>query len=195
MPADRHETRPFKDGTQYPSQGERVVVRRLGSTEGFLIHPRPMACRKVGAVGTATSYVPGHGGDVWFVQHDDGSVGAYCYDELESLDATPTAPDSHEPAGRVDVPGAAPEWAVEMAQKLNVDFSQEVVNICNRSESLTVGSGGVWEKMLARLLATLRERTLREAADKAMSLGGSAYPSDCQDAILSLIAQPPKDEA
>lgn len=93
----------FKDGSQYPSQGERVIVRRLGSTEGFLIHPRPMSCRKLGAVGTATSYVPGHGGDVWFVQHDDGTVGAYCYDELAplTLDAALAALDV-EPTHHTD---------------------------------------------------------------------------------------------
>jgi hypothetical protein len=38
---------------------------------------------KVGVEGTVTGYVPGHGGDAWWVQHDDGSVAAYWYPELE----------------------------------------------------------------------------------------------------------------
>lgn len=28
-------------------------------------------------------YVPGHGGAVWFVLHDDGTIGAYSFTEME----------------------------------------------------------------------------------------------------------------
>lgn len=90
--APKSEAAKFKDGSGYPSEGERVVVHRLGTTEGFLIHAKHLSCRKVGSVGTATSYVPGHGGDVWFVRHDgDGEVAAYMYDELRPVEPSPEA--------------------------------------------------------------------------------------------------------
>ena len=95
----------FKNGSQYPSDGERVVVYRLGSTDGFLIHANNMANRKVGAVGTVTSYVPGHGGDVWFVEHDGGLVGAYCYDELR-----PVSQPCPEPPAPPCEATPRPEW-------------------------------------------------------------------------------------
>jgi hypothetical protein len=35
------------------------------------------------------SHVPGHGGDVWWVRHEDsGNVGAYGCDEMEPLEAS-----------------------------------------------------------------------------------------------------------
>ena len=38
--------------------------------------------RAVGKIGTVLNYVPGHSGNVWFVQQDNG-VAAYCSTELE----------------------------------------------------------------------------------------------------------------
>ena len=73
----------------YPAQGDRVRVTRLGDTTGFLIHARPMLCRKAGVFGVVANYVAGHGGDVYFVTHDDGQVGAYVYDELEPIELAP----------------------------------------------------------------------------------------------------------
>ena len=100
------------------------------------------------------------------------------------------APDSHEPAGRVDVPGAAPEWAVEMGRGL----ARTLANLPYATHEARVS-------IVARLLATLRERTLREAAVVCVHNNrGCGFNDDLgchgQDsrAILSLIAQPPKDE-
>lgn len=42
-----------------------------------------LECRRPSAKGTIRGWVPGHGGDVWWVEHEDGTVGAYCFDELE----------------------------------------------------------------------------------------------------------------
>ncbi len=60
----------------------RVKVLRLGDTEGMLIGKKYLDVRKVGAVGVVEGWVPGHGGDVWWVRHEDGTVGAYIYTEL-----------------------------------------------------------------------------------------------------------------
>lgn len=56
---------------------------KLFSTAGFIVAQRCLDARRANAEGTIGGYVPGHGGDVWFVAHDDGSVGAYSTDEFE----------------------------------------------------------------------------------------------------------------
>lgn len=62
----------------------RVRTTKLGKTTGMLIKEKHLEVRKAGVTGTVLSYVPGHGGDVWFVKHDGcEDVGAYCFDELE----------------------------------------------------------------------------------------------------------------
>lgn len=53
--------------------GTRVVTHdRLGSTDGMGI---------------------GHGGDVYWVRHDDGEIAAYCFDEFELAPDPPTLGD------------------------------------------------------------------------------------------------------
>ena len=64
--------------------GMKVRISKLGETTGMLIKPRHLECRKLEVTGTVKGYVPGHGGDVWWVQHDNSEdVGAYCFDEME----------------------------------------------------------------------------------------------------------------
>ncbi len=95
-------------------------------------------------------------------------------------------------------PAPAPEWAVNVALE---EFDKDRIDL-----------GFV--DTLARLLATLRERTLREAAgvclkireayidtaDKYIGVTHTVFGSkgaalgEGADAILSLIAQPPKPE-
>jgi hypothetical protein len=66
-------------------EGIRVKTTNLKTTKGFLIHERYLMCRTTDVTGTVIGYVPGHGGDVWLVQHDGGNIGAYSYDEFEKL--------------------------------------------------------------------------------------------------------------
>ena len=66
--------------------GAQVKVGKLGDTEGMLIKERHLACRREGATGRVAGWVPGHGGDVWWVKHDGSDeIGAYCWSELELL--------------------------------------------------------------------------------------------------------------
>jgi hypothetical protein len=66
--------------------GMRVRIGDLGSTLGMLIADKHLNVRKSGTTGVITRYVPGHGGDVWFVKHDDSDeIGAYCFTEMESV--------------------------------------------------------------------------------------------------------------
>ena len=64
--------------------GKIVVVTADYGTGGYMIAQRHLDCRRLGAVGEVTGWVPGHGGDVVWVQHPDETVGAYCHvTELE----------------------------------------------------------------------------------------------------------------
>ncbi len=66
--------------------GLQVKVVKLGDTKGMLIKPQHLDVRQVGITGTITGYVPGHGGDVWWVKHDESdNVGAYVFDEFEAI--------------------------------------------------------------------------------------------------------------
>ncbi len=61
------------------------VERRLGSMEGWYIKKRVLARRTGGVRGTVWGHVPGHGGEVWWVQHTDGDMAPYAYDELKAV--------------------------------------------------------------------------------------------------------------
>ena len=65
--------------------GLMVKVVCDDGTQGMIINPDILACRKVGKQGIVKSYVPGHGGDVWFVQQDNG-IAAYCFTEIEAVE-------------------------------------------------------------------------------------------------------------
>jgi len=60
-----------------------VRVARLESTDGFLVHPKHLRVRELNRTGVVKRYIPGHGGDCWFVQHNNQDIGAYSYTELE----------------------------------------------------------------------------------------------------------------
>lgn len=48
--------------------GMRVRVIADEGTTGMFIKPDILNRREIGKTGTVVSYVPGHGGDVWFVE-------------------------------------------------------------------------------------------------------------------------------
>lgn len=63
--------------------GLRVKVTKLEDTKGMMIKREHIDVRTVGVKGTVVGYVPGHGGDIWWIKHDDGKIGAYVFDEFE----------------------------------------------------------------------------------------------------------------
>jgi hypothetical protein len=65
--------------------GLRIKVFRLGKTKGMFVKKEHLDVRKIGITGTLLDYVPGHGGDVWWVKHDDGKIGAYVFNELKKI--------------------------------------------------------------------------------------------------------------
>lgn len=73
--------------------GLKVAVGPLGATTGVMLSAQALAGRRAGAYGTLYGYVPGHGGDYWWVVHEgavavNGSwprecVAPYGTDELQ----------------------------------------------------------------------------------------------------------------
>ena len=54
----------------------------LGKTTGMIVAARHLRARRPSTEGVIDSFVPGLGGDVWFIRHGS-EFGAYCYDEFE----------------------------------------------------------------------------------------------------------------
>ena len=50
---------------------------------GILVKPHHLEARRPNAKGVVRGWVSGHGGDVYWVQHEDESVGAYGFWEFE----------------------------------------------------------------------------------------------------------------
>lgn len=65
--------------------GMRVKITKLFSSEGFIVKEQYLTARKYGLTGVVKGCVLGHRGDIWLITHDDGSVGAYCFDEFISI--------------------------------------------------------------------------------------------------------------
>lgn len=62
-----------------------VTSYKLGNTEGMLINPKHLNNRKPNTKGIIHAYVPGHGGDVWFIEHSDNDIAAYSITEFAIL--------------------------------------------------------------------------------------------------------------
>jgi hypothetical protein len=65
-----------------PESGTPVVTRpSLASCDGFLVNPKHIIARREGP-GIIRGWVASCGGDVWWIEHEDGSVGAYMFTEV-----------------------------------------------------------------------------------------------------------------
>jgi hypothetical protein len=59
---------------------------KLDSTIGRLVAPQNLCLRRPATNGTVLGYVPGYGGDVWWVDHENGGgVAPYCYTEFDLI--------------------------------------------------------------------------------------------------------------
>lgn len=82
----------LKDGRTFIPHHQKVKVKRLKSTRGFLVKKEHLSARRKGATGILGNPVPGYGGDVWWVLHeDDGKIAAYAYGELEIIQTSTTS--------------------------------------------------------------------------------------------------------
>ncbi|MEK7151426.1 MAG: hypothetical protein AAB784_01780 [Patescibacteria group bacterium] len=57
----------------------------LESTMGLLVARKHLDARQPNKEGEVKGWVPGHGGDVWWVAHNDETVGAYSFEEFEPV--------------------------------------------------------------------------------------------------------------
>ena len=66
--------------------GLRVRITDLEATKGWLVEQRHLGCRRLNVTGTIRNAVSGHGGYVWWVEHDGSDeVGAYGFPEMTQL--------------------------------------------------------------------------------------------------------------
>lgn len=66
--------------------GKRVRIVKLQETTGWFVNPEYLSVRKAGITGVVSDHVPGHGGDVWWIEHDNSTVvGAYGLEEFEVI--------------------------------------------------------------------------------------------------------------
>jgi hypothetical protein len=64
------------------------TVAELKDTTGIYLNPIYIYARRPDRLGRVMSYVPGYGGDVWWVEHDDRSVAFY-----QSCELVPQGPE------------------------------------------------------------------------------------------------------
>ncbi len=63
------------------------TIRPKIEARAFFTDQRFIEARRPGAFGKFKGHVPGCGGDVWWVQHEDATTAAYASDELQPHDA------------------------------------------------------------------------------------------------------------
>lgn len=75
----------MQEPSQVLGEGTRVVTNgQLGSVAGLIIKEHHLRARRPNAVGTVKGFVPGHGGDVYWILHDGETIAAaYCWNEFE----------------------------------------------------------------------------------------------------------------
>jgi hypothetical protein len=74
----------LKDGTKV------VTHEKLDTEQGMMISPKHLRARRESMPGIIAGVVPGHGGDVYWVQHELKAEGektaAYCFTEFELVE-------------------------------------------------------------------------------------------------------------
>lgn len=76
------EVKSYMDLGLCPSEGDEVITLDLESTEGMIVPGRLIESRKANMPGVIIGYVPGHGGDVWYVDHFAEAQAVYSTSEL-----------------------------------------------------------------------------------------------------------------
>lgn len=81
--------------------GTKIVTHdHLDSTGGMMINPLHLGARKPGAKGVIRGIVGGHGGDVYWVGHEEGQpLAAYGYTEFELDEVLPEPKTAYDVIG------------------------------------------------------------------------------------------------
>jgi hypothetical protein len=65
--------------------GMRIVINDIKGTKGFNVAREHIDNRALHARGIILGYISGHGGEVYAVKHDNGSIAVYHYSEFERI--------------------------------------------------------------------------------------------------------------
>jgi len=80
----------YTDNQILPGEPIKVKTKSdiVGKEEcrGFFVKEHHLDARKPNTIGFYNGFVPGAGGDVWWIKHEDGTVGAYGYWELTDVE-------------------------------------------------------------------------------------------------------------
>ena len=72
-----------------PETGEKVKIKKKiqdkWDCRSFFVKDKHIDCRRPNEIGEYMGYVPCAGGDVWWIKHQDETVGAYVYTELTDV--------------------------------------------------------------------------------------------------------------
>jgi hypothetical protein len=79
--------------TSWLTSGTEVEVGKLGSTQGMLVAEKHLVARQANSKGRLLNWVPGHGGDVWAVDHGGRRIAVYSIDEIKPT-TPPAVPSS-----------------------------------------------------------------------------------------------------
>lgn len=60
-------------------------IRSVEECGGFFVKSTNLTTRRFNQQAEYAGWVPGSGGDIWWVKHTDGTIGAYCVDELTDV--------------------------------------------------------------------------------------------------------------
>ena len=63
----------------------RTKAKLEADTGGFLVKDSYVLDRTPNIEVSYYGFVPGAGGDVWWMEHEDGLIQAYCFTELEKI--------------------------------------------------------------------------------------------------------------
>lgn len=109
-----------------PVKGSELKVKDKIATieecESFFVHRRHLEARKPGAKGFYKDWVPGAGGDVWWVEHEDGTTAAYMYDEVGLVE--------HEGAARRLARGSDDFVSVDIAEIPLEEVREAIAALC-----------------------------------------------------------------
>lgn len=77
----------MKEPDQILRAGTKVITTELETDPTFVkaiyVRDEYKAARRPGALATLGMYVSGHGGDIYWAKHDDGSIAVYGWSEFD----------------------------------------------------------------------------------------------------------------
>lgn len=74
----------MREPTYILDNGTKIVTDKvLGSTSGIFVRPQYLEARRPNAKGTIKNWVAGHGGDIYWVEHEDKTIAVYGWMEFE----------------------------------------------------------------------------------------------------------------